>query len=139
MEKIEYRRKTKETNIEIEFGLMGESSFNIDTSLGYLDHFLTLLGFWGNFYLNVKARGDIQVDAHHLIEDIGLSLGEVFRKSLGDKKRHKQNGVGKGANDESLVEVVVDLSGRPYFVLNNEEILPHVIFGEERDIWREFF
>lgn len=55
------------------------------------------------------------------------------------KKRHKQNGVGKGANDESLVEVVVDLSGRPYFVLNNEEILPHVIFGEERDIWREFF
>ncbi|WP_461833612.1 imidazoleglycerol-phosphate dehydratase HisB [Desulfothermus sp.] len=139
MKKIEYKRQTKETNIQIEFLLNGNGKSKIDTSLGYLDHFLTLFCFWGNFDLQVIASGDIQVDAHHLVEDIGLCLGDVFKKSLAGKKGINRMSWVRVPMDEALVEVVVDLSGRPYFVLNNDEILPQVIFGQERDIWREFF
>ncbi len=140
MEKrIKITRNTTETQIVMEFDVQGEGEVDVSTSLPYLDHLLTLLGFWGRFYLKVRASGDIDVDAHHLIEDIGLCLGDAFRGSLGEKKGISRMGWAKVPMDESLVEVVVDLSGRPYLVYNNDEILPWLIFGEERDVWREFF
>ncbi len=137
MEKI--KRKTKETDIEIEFCLRGDGKSDINTSLGYLDHFLALLTFWGGFDLKIKAQGDTHIDSHHLMEDIGLCLGEVFKKSLGDKKGIKRMGWAKVCMDEALCEVVVDLSGRPYLVYNNDTLLPPVIFSQEKDVWREFF
>ena len=139
MNKVKYQRKTTETEIEIEFLLKGEGRADIDSSLGYLDHFLTLFCFWGGFDPTLRARGDTHVDAHHLVEDIGLSLGKVFNDSLLEKKGIARIGWVRVPMDEALCEVVVDLSGRPYLVYNNDYLLPPVIFGEEKDLWREFF
>ncbi len=136
---VKIKRQTKETTIEIEFFNEGTGKIEIDTTLGYLDHFLTLFAFWGGFDIILKAKGDTHVDAHHLVEDIGLSLGDVFSKSLGDKKGIKRMAWVRVPMDEALCEVVVDLSGRPYLVYNNDHLLPPVLFSEERDIWREFF
>ncbi len=139
MNKIKIQRKTKETDIEIEFCLRGKSNIEIYTTLGYLDHFLTLFSFWGGFDLTLNAQGDTEVDAHHLIEDIGICLGEVFNKSLGDKKGIRRIAWVRVPMDEALCEIVVDLSGRSYLVYNNDNLLPSVLFGQEIDIWREFF
>lgn len=136
---VKIKRETKETTVEIEFLLKGNGQTQIDTTLGYVDHFLTLFAFWGGFDLILKAKGDTHVDAHHLIEDIGLTLGDAFFKSLGDKKGIKRMAWVKVPMDEALCEVVVDLSGRPYLVYNNDKLLPPVLFSEDRDIWREFF
>ncbi len=136
---IKLNRNTRETQIVMEFDARGRGDIDVSTSLAYLDHFLTLMCFWGKFDLKLRASGDIDVDAHHLVEDVGLCLGDVFRRSLGDKKGITRMAWAKVPMDESLVEVVVDLSGRPYLVYRNDGILPPVIFGEERDLWREFF
>ncbi len=140
MEKgIKLNRSTRETQIVMEFDVRGRGETDVNTSLAYLDHLLTLMCFWGRFDIKLRASGDIDVDAHHLVEDVGLCLGDVFRRSLGDKKGITRIAWTKVPMDEALVEVVVDLSGRAYLVYNNDGILPPVIFGEEKDIWREFF
>ncbi len=133
-----YVRETKETKIEVYLKVCGQRKVEVKTGLGYVDHMLTLLGFWGGFDLTLKAQGDIEVDAHHTLEDIGLCLGEVISRVAEDKSGLARVGWAKVPMDESLSEVVVDLSGRPYLVYR-EEILPVVIFGQEKDVWREFF
>ena len=83
-------RETKETNIEIELNLDGEGNCSIDSGIGFFDHMLNLMGVHGIFDLNIKALGDLRVDAHHTVEDIGIVLGNCIKEALGDKKGIKR-------------------------------------------------
>lgn len=131
-------RETRETRIRVGLDLRGHGECEIRTGLGSADHMLTLLGFWAGWDVTIQAEGDLDVDGHHTLEDIGLTLGEALRKALGDKKAITRVGWAKVPMDEALSEVIVDLSGRPYLVYN-DRVLPAVLFGEEKDVWREFF
>ena len=116
MRKTTVTRKTKETNITISLNLDGTGLSDIKTSVPFLDHMLDLLTFHGFFDLKIKAVGDIEVDYHHLMEDLGLTLGDAIKKAIGDKKGIKRFGTSYVPMDEALVRVVIDLSGRPYLV-----------------------
>jgi imidazoleglycerol-phosphate dehydratase len=111
------RRKTRETDIEVELALFpGEAS--ISTGVPFFDHMLEQIARHGGMTLDVKAVGDLQVDAHHTVEDVGIALGEVLRSALGDKAGLARYGVAVVPLDEALVEAVVDLSGRPHLTWN---------------------
>ncbi len=111
-------RETKETNINIEVNLDGSGNSDIATSIPFFDHMLTLFSVHGFFDVKIKASGDIDVDFHHLVEDIGLVLGEAFSKALGDRKGILRYGEGTVPMDEALSQVNVDLSNRPYLIYN---------------------
>lgn len=110
------KRKTKETDISVKLNLDGKGDYDINTSIHFLDHMLNLFAFHGLIDLKIRATGDIEVDYHHLMEDIGITLGEVIKKALGDKKRIKRYGTATIPMDESLAKVIIDLSGRPFLV-----------------------
>lgn len=110
--KGEYRRKTLETEIEVTIDLDGRGMSNLQTEVYFLNHMLDLFTRHGFFDLQVKAQGDLQVDYHHTVEDIGICLGEAIKKALQDKKRIKRYGFTILPMDESLVQVALDLSGR---------------------------
>jgi imidazoleglycerol-phosphate dehydratase len=111
------KRKTRETDIEVELGLFpGEAS--IATGVPFFDHMLDQIARHGGMTLTVKAAGDLQVDAHHTVEDVGIALGEVLRSALGDKAGLARYGHAVVPLDEALVEAVVDLSGRPHLTWN---------------------
>lgn len=112
------QRKTKETNISLKINLDGKGSYDVGTSIHFLDHMLNLFAFHGMIDLTVKAKGDIEIDYHHLMEDLGITLGEALKKALGDKKGIKRYGLATIPMDESLATVVVDISGRPYLIYN---------------------
>ena len=131
-------RTTKETDIRAELRLEGAGVCSIDTGMGFADHMLTLMTFWAGFDLTLSCKGDLEVDAHHSLEDIGLCLGQVLAEALGDKAGIARVASAKVPMDEALAEVVVDLSGRPYLVYD-DALLPAQIAGEEKDVWREFF
>ena len=131
-------RVTNETRIEIDCTLDGTGKTTIRTGYGFADHMLALMGFWAGFDLEVHCKGDYHIDAHHSVEDIGLALGEAFGEALGDKAGIARVGWAKVPMDEALSEVVVDISGRPYLVYQ-ENHLPPIIAGQEKDLWREFF
>ncbi|MFP4072111.1 MAG: imidazoleglycerol-phosphate dehydratase [Desulfovibrionales bacterium] len=131
-------RTTRETQVQVELNLGGSGIVDVQTGFGLADHMITLIGFWAGFDLTVSCRGDMEIDAHHSLEDVGLCLGEALDTALGDRKGIARIGWAKVPMDEALTEVVLDLSGRPYFVYQ-ESVLPPVIAGEEKDIWREFF
>ncbi|MDR3641889.1 MAG: imidazoleglycerol-phosphate dehydratase HisB [Humidesulfovibrio sp.] len=131
-------RTTKETDIRVELCLEGAGGGAIATGLGFADHMLTLMTFWAGFDLKLTCKGDLEVDAHHSLEDIGLSLGQALAEALGDKAGIARVASAKVPMDEALAEVVVDLSGRPYLVYA-DDLLPALIAGEEKDVWREFF
>lgn len=111
--KVYIRRKTKETDISIKLNIDGLGKSNIDTGIGFLNHMLELFSFHGFFDLEIKAKGDLEVDIHHTNEDLGITLGEAFKKALGDKKGIKRFGSSLIPMDETLVQVVLDISGRP--------------------------
>lgn len=111
-------RTTKETDITVALSLEGKGGGAVGTSIPFLDHMLTLFAFHGLFDLQVKAAGDTHVDYHHLMEDLGITLGEALKKALGDKKGIRRYGAATVPMDESLAQVVVDLSGRPFLVYN---------------------
>lgn len=138
MGQIEYQRKTKETDIWLSINIRGQGDIQIKTGLGYADHMLTLLAFWAGFDLQLKACGDLEVDAHHTLEDIGLCLGEVVLRSLKDKSGIGRVGWVRIPMDEALTEVVLDISGRPFLVYE-DMVVPSIVFGQEKDVWREFF
>ncbi len=131
-------RRTKETDIVLTLALDGEGKTQIATGLGFADHMLTLMSFWAGLDLTLTCQGDLDVDAHHTLEDVGLCLGEALAEALGDKAGVARVGAAKVPMDEALVEVVVDLSGRPYLVYDDAPI-PAQVAGEEKDVWREFF
>ncbi len=109
-------RKTNETDIRISLNLDGRGDYKIDTSIPFVDHMLSLMSRHGHMDLNIQARGDIEVDYHHLMEDLGIVLGEAIKKALGKKLRISRYGEALTPMDESLAQVAVDLSGRPFLV-----------------------
>lgn len=119
-------RKTKETDISLALRLEGEGSGKISTSIPFLDHMLALFSRHGGFDLSVAAKGDTQVDFHHLVEDVGICLGDAFRKSLGDMSGIARYAFASVPMIESLANVSVDVSARPHLVfhcsLKNEKV-----------------
>lgn len=111
-------RKTLETSIYVDLNLDGTGKSNIDTGIGFFDHMLTLLAFHSNFDLTVKCNGDLKVDCHHTIEDLGIVLGTCLKEALNDKKGIKRYGSFTIPMDETLVTTNLDISGRPYLVFN---------------------
>jgi len=128
-------RKTKETEVDISINLDGEGHFKIDTGYPFLNHMLELFSWHGFFDLEILARGDTQVDYHHLVEDVGMSLGKAFKKALKEKQGIKRYGNSFVPMDDVLVQCVVDISGRPFFVLHSSEKLEGEIF----EIFKGFF
>lgn len=131
-------RKTNETNITIEVNLDGEGIYNIDTGIGFFDHMLTLAAKHGIMDLNVKAEGDLYVDAHHTVEDVGIALGKCIEKALGDKKGITRYGTSFLPMDETLALVSMDISGRPYLVFEAEFNSP-MVGGMDTELVEEFF
>lgn len=109
-------RKTKETNINLTLTIDGQGSYKIQTPIAFLNHMLELFTKHGLFDLSIKATGDVDVDDHHLVEDIGICLGEAFKKALGNKMGIHRYGFFILPMDEVLTTVVIDFSGRPAFV-----------------------
>jgi len=109
-------RTTNETKISLSLNLDGSGQGNIDTGVQFLDHMLNLFAKHGLFDLDISCKGDLEVDAHHSVEDIGICLGQAFQKALGDMKGLVRFAHAYYPMDETLVRVVADLSGRPYLV-----------------------
>ncbi len=121
------RRETGETRISLTLNLDGSGRGDIRTGVGFLDHMLTLLTRHGLFDLEVHAEGDLHVDAHHTVEDVGICLGKALVQALGDKAGIRRYGHAIVPMDEALVTVAVDLSGRPFCVYQQE--LPAELLG----------
>lgn len=111
-------RATKETDIRVEWSLDGNGRGAIDTGIRFLDHMLELLAKHGFFDLTIQAKGDLDIDEHHTVEDVGIVMGKVLHQALGDKAGIKRFGFGSAPLDETLAQVTVDLSGRPFLVYN---------------------
>lgn len=133
------QRKSAETDISLELRIDGRGETQVRTGFGLLDHMLTLTFFWAGMDLTLSCRGDLQVDAHHSAEDVGLTLGAALLQALGDRAGIARVGYGRVPMDEALCEVTVDLSGRPWLEWRGDELLPPVLAGEEKDLWREFY
>jgi imidazoleglycerol-phosphate dehydratase len=119
------RRSTRETTVEVSLDLDGSGSTDVSTGLPFYDHMLDQLGRHGGFDLIVRAEGDLHVDSHHTVEDTAIVLGEAFAEAVGDKAGVRRFASGLYPLDEALVEVALDLSGRPFFAWNVE--LPEAI------------
>jgi len=126
MRKAEISRQTTETKIKIELDLDGTGQHQISTGIGFLDHMLTHLAVHGLFDLSIQAQGDLEVDRHHTVEDVALALGTVFDRALGDRKGIVRMGNCFVPMDETLAQVTIDLSGRPYAVIQAEWHSPYV-------------
>ena len=113
--RAEIVRRTTETDIELGLDVDGRGRYEIETGIPFLNHMLELFARHGFFDLRVKARGDIEVDYHHTVEDVGLCLGQALKEALGDKAGIRRFGEATVPLDEALVSSIVDLSGRPFF------------------------
>ena len=120
------RRATKETSIDLTIEIDGSGTTEISTGIPFYDHMLEQVGKHGGFDLRIAATGDLHIDTHHTVEDVAISLGEAFREALGDKAGVRRFASGLFPLDEALVEVSLDLSGRPFVVWEVElpECLP---------------
>jgi imidazoleglycerol-phosphate dehydratase len=112
----EITRTTKETSVRVRLNVDGTGTYSVETGVPFLNHMLEIFARHGFFDLTLTATGDLEVDAHHTVEDVGLTIGQGFREALGDKAGIRRFGEATVPLDEALVNVVVDLSGRPYFV-----------------------
>jgi len=126
MRKAMIERKTNETEIKLKINLDGSGQYNINTGIPFFDHMLTQVALHGLLDFEIQARGDLEVDQHHTIEDVALALGQGFSEALGDKAGIERVGEALVPMDESLCQVVVDLSGRPYLVYDAEWNDPRV-------------
>ena len=131
-------RKTKETEISVELNLDGSGTAEIETGIPFFDHMLEIFARHGLFDIKLKAEGDIEVDFHHTVEDVGLALGQAFKDGLGGKEGISRFGEASVPLDETLARVVVDLSGRPYFSYD-VKIRPGRVGNFDTDLPHEFF
>ena len=137
-------RSTSETAIAIEIDLDGSGMLEVSTGLPFFDHMLAQLGRHGGFDLVVRADGDLQIDAHHTVEDVGIALGEAFAVAVGDKAGIRRFASNRVPLDEALVDVALDLSGRPFLVYDVEfpgqKILGDPPFDPQliEEFWRAF-
>src|SRR3954452_23421747 len=132
------RRKTKETDVEVEVNLDGQGRSQVATGIGFLDHMLDLLARHSRIDITVKAKGDLHIDQHHTTEDAGIALGQAVKQALGDMK-----GIGRYASvhmpmDEALTRVAIDISGRPFLVFKAEFVRDKV-GAFETDLVQEWF
>ena len=131
-------RKTKETDITVEINIDGVGNSSLDSGIGFLDHMLEQISKHGLFDLSIKAQGDLHIDAHHTVEDIGITLGQAFEKAIGDKLGIRRYGHAFVPLDEALSRVVLDISGRPGLDLNVDFTRARI--GEfDVDLIHEFF
>jgi imidazoleglycerol-phosphate dehydratase len=131
-------RVTKETRIRLSLGLDGTGEAKVCTSVPFLDHMLDLFARHGLFDLQVEAQGDIDIDFHHTVEDVGIVLGEALKRALGGKEGIRRYGQATVPMDETLASAAIDLSGRPYLCYNVS--LPKVKIGDfDVELVREFF
>ena len=126
MRTADISRQTNETQVTIQLDLDGTGKHEISTSVGFLDHMLTHLAVHGLFDLSVQAKGDLHIDVHHTVEDVALALGQAFDKALGDRTGIVRMGDCFAPMDEVLAHVAVDLSGRPYALVQAEWHTPYV-------------
>ena len=134
----EIKRKTAETQISVKLTLDGEGKCDIATGIGFLDHMLTLLAKHSFMDLTVRAKGDLEVDSHHTVEDIGIVLGEALREALGDKAGIHRYGNCFIPMDETLAQACLDFSGRPFLVFGAE--IPKIKLGNyDAEMTEEFF
>jgi imidazoleglycerol-phosphate dehydratase len=120
MRKAKVDRKTKETDIKVTLNLDGEGKYTIDTSIPFLDHMLSLMCRHGLFDMKIKAKGDIDVDYHHTVEDIGIVFGKTVKQALANMKGISRYGQASVPMDEAIASVSLDISGRPYLVYKVE-------------------
>jgi len=140
------KRATAETKITGKLNIDGTGKYEVKTGIGFLDHMLELFAKHGLFDLELKAKGDLRVDIHHTNEDVGIALGEAFKKALADKKGIKRFGAAAVPMDEALVEVNLDLSGRPYLKdlvtypsrALTSDIVEHYSFNDAKEFLRAF-
>ena len=126
MRTAEISRQTNETQIKIKLDVDGTGRYQISTGIGFLDHMLTHLAVHGLFDLTIQAKGDLEVDTHHTMEDVALTLGQAFDQALGDRKGIVRIGDCFAPMDETLSQVAIDLSGRPYAVIQAEWHTPYI-------------
>jgi imidazoleglycerol-phosphate dehydratase len=131
-------RKTKETDITVELDIDGMGRASIETGMPFFNHMLDSFSRHGFFNLKIAAKGDLEVDYHHTVEDVGLALGQAFKEALGDKRGIRRFGEASCPLDEALASVVVDLSGRPYLYYN-VKIRPGRVGDFDTDLPHEFF
>ncbi len=123
MERIsQVKRKTTETDISLKINIDGSGKYRIKTPVPFLTHMLELFSKHGLFDLDITASGDVEIDSHHTVEDIGICLGEAFNKALGKKEKIKRYGEAKVPMDEALAQITLDISGRPHLTCNIPQI-----------------
>lgn len=137
MRQAEIERKTAETAVRVAIKLNGSGESRVDTGIGFFDHMLTLFAHHGRFDLTVTCRGDVEVDGHHSVEDVGIVLGQAVKAALGDKA-----GIARYASfyvpmDEALAFVAIDVSGRPFLVYDGGVMAP-MIGGYDTELTEEF-
>ena len=138
MRKIQESRKTKETDIALSLNLDGSGNSNLSANLPFLEHMLDQTTRYSSIDLDLDAKGDLEIDAHHTVEDIGITLGAAFDKALGDKKGIHRFGYAYIPLDEALSRVVIDFSGRPGLIYN--ATYPRARVGEfDVELLSEFF
>ncbi len=126
MRQASMQRTTKETDVSVALCLEG-GEISVSTGIGFFDHMLTALAFYAGFGLELSALGDLHVDGHHTVEDVGIVLGQALREALGDKKGIRRYGMAFVPMDEALCRTVLDLSSRPYLVF--DALMPQSMIG----------
>jgi imidazoleglycerol-phosphate dehydratase len=134
----ELSRKTSETDILIRLNLDGSGKTDIDTGVGFFDHMLTAFGRHGLFDLDVRAKGDLHIDAHHTVEDVGIVLGQALAHAVGEKRGITRFGQASVPMDEALVDAAIDLSGRAYLGWNVTFERP-MLGTMDTQLFEEFF
>ena len=135
-------RKTRETDITVTVELDGAGSADVETGVPFLDHMLDALGRHGQLNLRVRCAGDVEIDPHHSVEDVGIVIGMAVREALGDRAGIARYGHAYAPLDEALARTVIDVSGRPYFVFVGD--MPETIIGADfasslvEEFWRAF-
>ena len=135
-------RTTRETDISVTVELDGSGSVDVESGVPFLDHMLDALGRHGQFNLRVRCAGDVEIDPHHSVEDVGIVIGMAVREALGDRAGIARYGHAYAPLDEALARTVIDVSGRPYFVFAGD--MPEPIIGADfaaslvEEFWRAF-
>jgi imidazoleglycerol-phosphate dehydratase len=138
MRQASLTRNTKETQIQAELRIEGQGTYEISTGIRFLDHMLELFSKHGAFDLKLTAKGDLDVDQHHTVEDVGIVLGDLFTKALGDRRGINRAGYFVQTMDESLAVVAIDLGGRPALVYDQQVNVVHV--GDlQTELLQDFF
>ena len=135
---VSLSRQTRETDITVTLNLHGSGQAQIDTGIGFFDHMLTALTVHGGLDLSVRCQGDLAVDGHHTVEDVGIVLGQAIAKAVGDKKGINRYGTFYVPMDEALARAVLDFSGRPYLVFD-AAFQPQLVGSFDPQLTEDFF